>query len=116
MKLLLLPIAAILSSMVAAIPVPRGTTGAVISLASGNDLRIYHQEAEFPGAIFEISVQNPTATPTGDGLIYRGPVRKNTPLAAVYWLDGDDNYQVSVYLIYTRPYTGSPLPPPSNNC
>jgi hypothetical protein len=70
----------------AAIPIPKGTSGAIVGPIFGNETRIYHQLNSGVG-INEVSVGLPTNVPFADNLIYSGPTRKNTPLAAVSWSD-----------------------------
>lgn len=77
---------AILTTALAAIPVPKGTSGAIVGPIFTNETRIYHQVENSLG-IKEVSVGLPPAAPFNDGFIWNGPTRKNTPLAAISWSD-----------------------------
>ena len=85
----------LVTGALAAIPVPHGTKGAAVSILNSNDTRVYHQiDNEIDTAIKEISVGPPTDTPRADNVIFRGPTRRNTPLAAVSWTKGEKDVQV----------------------
>ncbi|KAF2281064.1 uncharacterized protein EI97DRAFT_438467 [Westerdykella ornata] len=77
------------------VPIPFGIAGAVATI--GNDLRIYVQGNDTAG-IKEISVGIPNDPITANKIIFDGPMRQYTPLAAVSWFQ-DKHNQIRVYYI-----------------
>jgi hypothetical protein len=83
-----------LSSVIAAVPVPKGTGIATVDIPNWGELRIYHQDAPSSG-IKEITTKLPTTGVLNDGFIFTGATRSNTPLAAISWASGKDDPEVS---------------------
>ena len=79
---------------VLAVPLPRGTSGAGIQLPGEDNLRIYYQDNN--GWILEQSVGPPTSKPFETTVIFTSGTRKNTPLAAVGFLDGGKPNPINV--------------------
>jgi len=93
MKLSLPLLFTLITSAYSAIPVPKGTTSAAVNIST-SELRIYHQDTTF--GIKEISVGLPDKPIIGDGFIFGGQTRNNTPLAAITWInEGVGNVEVS---------------------
>lgn len=76
-----------LSSVFAAVSIPKGTGLAVINIPDNSGLRVYHQDSS-SGGIKEIATKQPTTGVLNDALIYNGSTRVNSPLAAVSWANG----------------------------
>ncbi|KAF1995871.1 hypothetical protein P154DRAFT_538424 [Amniculicola lignicola CBS 123094] len=99
MKLTIFSLLPLLPAICAAIQIPRGTTSAAINLPQSSDLRIYHQSSLSLG-IHEVSVGTPARVPIADSLIWGGPTRQNTPLAAItYSEEGQNTPEIRVYYI-----------------
>ncbi|KAF2678008.1 hypothetical protein K458DRAFT_423425 [Lentithecium fluviatile CBS 122367] len=87
-----------LSSVYAAVPVPKGTGAAIIDIPNWSELRIYHQDGSSTG-IKEITTKLPTTGVLNDGFVFTGATRANTPLAAISWSSGKDDPEIRVYFI-----------------
>lgn len=110
-----LALLSVFGGVYSAVPVPKGTGIASVSLPNTSDLRIYHQDGLSNSGIKEISTKLPTSPVLNDGFIFGGPTRANTPLAAVSWSSGSPDPEVSqsVFAIGRVEAASPPLRPKS---